>query len=151
MRTTRWNQQRCVLAEGGAAARTGRRSPGERAAPGIRRPVRCAPPTEAVGVTDTAWERQREVRDALQTIVSDPQLGIAALSNAQMMSNLPKDLLPDAPRETRVLVTASEAGLANPLLDHMSQGIEAATAASPAASGLAARTPFTPEACDSIL
>ena len=102
-------------------------------------------------MTGTAWAHQHEVRDALHTIVSDPQLGIAALSNAQMMSNLPKDLLPDAPRETRVLVTASEAGLANPLLDHVSQGIDAATAASPAASGLAARTPFTPEACDSIL
>jgi hypothetical protein len=50
-------------------------------------------------VTDTAWEHQREVREALQTTVSDPQLGIPALSNAQAMSNLLKDLLPDAPRE----------------------------------------------------
>ena len=102
-------------------------------------------------MTGTAREHQHEVRDALHTVVSDPQLGIAALSNAQMMSNLPKDLLPDAPRETRVLVTASEAGPAQPLLDHVSQGIDAATAASMAASGLAARTPFIPEACDSIL
>ena len=99
-------------------------------------------------MTDTAWERQREVRDALQTIVSDPQLGIAALSSPQTMSNLLKDLLPDAPRETSVLVAAAEAGLAQILLDHVCQGMDAATAASLAASAFAARTPFTPEACD---
>ncbi len=57
----------------------------------------------------TSWEHQREVRDARQAIVSDPQLGVAALSSAQAMSNLLKDLLPDAPRETSVLV--AEAGL----------------------------------------
>jgi hypothetical protein len=39
-------------------------------------------------VTATAWEHQREVREALQKIVSDPQLGTAALSNPQIMSNL---------------------------------------------------------------
>jgi hypothetical protein len=80
-------------------------------------------------VTGTAWEHQREVREALQTIVSDPQLGIPALSNAQTMSNLLKDLLPDAPRETSVLVAAAEAGLAQILLDHVSQGMDAPTAA----------------------
>ena len=42
-------------------------------------------------MTATAWEHQREVREALQTIVSDPQLGVAALSNAQAMSNLLRD------------------------------------------------------------
>jgi hypothetical protein len=85
-------------------------------------------------VTDTAWEHQREVREALQTIVSDPQLGIPALSGAQAMSNLLKDLLPDAPRETSVLVAAAEAGLAQILLDQMNQGMDTATAASLAAS-----------------
>jgi hypothetical protein len=61
-------------------------------------------------VTAKAWEHQREVREALHTIVSDPQLGIPALSNPQAMSNLLKHLLPDAPQETSVLV--AEAGLA---------------------------------------
>ena len=37
-------------------------------------------------MTATAWEHQREVREALHTIVSDPQLGIPALSNAQANS-----------------------------------------------------------------
>jgi len=98
-------------------------------------------------LTATAWEHRRDVREALQTIVSDPQLGAAALSNAQTMSNLLKDLLPDAPRETSVLVAAAEAGLAQILLDHVRQGMDAATAASLAASAFAARAPFTPEAC----
>lgn len=99
-------------------------------------------------MTDTAWAHQREVGEALHSIVSDPQLGAPALSNAQTMSNLLKDLLPDARRETSVLVAAAEAGLARILLDHVSQGMDAATAASLAASAFAARTPFTPEACD---
>ena len=39
-------------------------------------------------MTATAREHQREVREALQTIVSDPQLGTAALSNPQIISDL---------------------------------------------------------------
>src|SRR5262249_56690644 len=97
-------------------------------------------------VPGTSWEHQREVRDALQTIVTDPQLGVAALASAQTMSNLLKDLLPDAPRETSVLVAAAEAGLAQTLLDHVGQGMDVATASSLAASAFAARTPFTPHA-----
>jgi hypothetical protein len=99
-------------------------------------------------VTSTSWEHQREVRDALRTIVSDPQLGVPALSSAQTMSNLLKDLLPDAPRETSVLVAAAEAGLAQVLLDHVSQGMDIATASSLTASAFAARTPFTADACN---
>ena len=34
-------------------------------------------------MTGTAWEHQREAREALHTIVSGPHLGIGALSNAQ--------------------------------------------------------------------
>ena len=92
-------------------------------------------------MTGTAWEHQREVRAALQTFVSDPHLGIAALSDPQTMSNLLKDLLPDAPREIRVLVAAAEAGLARLLLDHVSQGMDAVTAASLAAGPLPASSP----------
>lgn len=95
----------------------------------------------------TSWEHQSEVRDALQTIVSDPQLGAATLSSAQTMSNLLKDLLPDAPRETSVLVAAAEAGLAQALLDHVGQGMDIGTASSLTASAFSARTPFTADAC----
>lgn len=99
-------------------------------------------------MTSTSWEHQREVRDALRTIVSDPQLGVAALSSAQTMSNLLKDLLPDAPRETSVLVAAAEAGLAQTLQDRVGQGMDLATASSLTASAFAARTPFTADACN---
>jgi hypothetical protein len=98
-------------------------------------------------VASTSWEHQQDVRDALRTIVGDPQLGVAALSSAQTMSNLLKDLLPDAPRETSVLVAAAEAGLAQTLRDHVGQGMDVATASALTASAFAARTPFTPEAC----
>jgi hypothetical protein len=98
-------------------------------------------------VTSTPWEHQHEVRDALRTIVTDPQLGIPALSNAPTMSNLLKDLLPDAPKETSVLVAAAEAGLPQVLKDHVDQGMDLATASSLTASAFAARTPFTPDAC----
>jgi len=99
-------------------------------------------------VTSSSWEHQREVRDALATIVADPQLGVPALSSAPTMSNLLKDLLPDAPRETSVLVAAAEAGIAQILLDHVGQGMDIATASSLAASAFAARTPFTTDACN---
>lgn len=98
-------------------------------------------------MASTSWEHQREVREALRTIVSDPQLGLPALSSSQTMSNLLKDLLPDAPRETSVLVAAAEAGLAGSLQDHVAQGMDIATASSLTASAFAARTPFTPDAC----
>ena len=99
-------------------------------------------------MTSTSWEHQREVRDALRTIVSDPQLGVPALSSAQTMSNLLKDLLPDAPRETSVLVAAAEAGLPQMLQDHVGQGMDVVTASSLTASAFAARTPFTADACN---
>ena len=99
-------------------------------------------------MTSSSWEHQREVRDALATIVADPQLGVPALSSAPTMSNLLKDLLPDAPRETSVLVAAAEAGIAQILLDHVGQGMDIATASSLAASAFAARTPFTTDACN---
>jgi len=60
----------------------------------------------------TSRERQDEVRMALRTIVSDPEFGVRALSNSRVMSNMLKDLLPDAPAETGVVVAAAEAGLA---------------------------------------
>jgi hypothetical protein len=98
-------------------------------------------------VTGTQWEHQPEVRDALRTIVCDPQLGVPTLSSPQALSNLLKDLLPDAPRETSVLVAAAEAGLPQTLADHVAQGMDLATASSVTESAFAARTPFTREAC----
>jgi hypothetical protein len=98
-------------------------------------------------VASTSWDPQGEAQDALRTIVSDPQYGPAALSSAQTMSNLLKDLLPDAPREASVLVAAAEAGLAENLQTYKSQGMDAATATRLVAGSFENRTALTPEAC----
>jgi hypothetical protein len=49
-------------------------------------------------VTSIRWDAQGEAQAALRAIVADPRYGPAALSNAQVMANLLKDMLPDAPR-----------------------------------------------------
>jgi hypothetical protein len=94
-----------------------------------------------------SWEHASEARAALNAIVSDPEIGVSALSSAQMMSNLLKDLLPDAPREKSILVAAAEAGMADSLRENVAQGMDPSTAVRLAASSLASSTPFTPEAC----
>src|SRR5215469_6450672 len=86
-------------------------------------------------MSDMSWEHASEARAALNAIVTDPDHGVAALSNAQTMSNLLKDYLPDAPREKSILVAAAEAGLADTLRDHVAQGMDPNTA-------------ITPEACN---
>jgi hypothetical protein len=102
-------------------------------------------------MTDTSWEHAAEARAALQAIVSDPVYGVTALSNAQTMSNLLKDFLPDAPREKAVLVAAAEAGLASSLRDHVSHGMDVNTAVRLTASSFASSTPFTPDACNWVV
>jgi hypothetical protein len=99
------------------------------------------------GLTDTSWEHAAEARQALNAIISDPQHGVAALSSAQTMSNLLKDLLPDAPREKSILVAAAEAGLADTLRQHIGEGMDPNMAVRLTASSLSATTPYTPEAC----
>jgi len=94
-----------------------------------------------------SWEHAAEARAALNAIVSDPEHGVSALSSAQTMSNLLKDLLPDAPREKSILVAAAEAGLADTLRDHVAQGMDPSTAIRLTASSFSSTTPFTPEAC----
>jgi len=79
--------------------------------------------------------------------VSDPANGRDVLSIPQIMSNLLQDLLPDAPRETGLLVAAASAGLPAALRDHVSHGMAIETAIGLTASSLAARTAFTQDAC----
>jgi Domain of unknown function (DUF4190) len=88
-----------------------------------------------------------EAQNALRAIVSNPVYGVAALSSSQMMANLLKDLLPDAPREVSILVAAAEAGVAASLRDRVSQGMDVGTASAVVAGSFAASTPFKPEAC----
>jgi hypothetical protein len=98
-------------------------------------------------MADSSWEHAAEARAALNAIVTDPEHGTAALSSPRTMSNLLKDLLPDAPREKNLLVAAAEAGLADTLNEHVSQGMDPDTAISLTASSFSARSPLTPDAC----
>jgi hypothetical protein len=101
-----------------------------------------------MGMSGMAWEHASQARAALNAIVTDPEHGVAVLSNAQMMSNLLKDYLPDAPREKSILVAAAEAGLADTLREHVAQGMDPRTAIRLTASSFSSSTPFTPEACN---
>ena len=93
------------------------------------------------------WDESDQAQHALRAIVSNPAYGVAALSSSQMMANLLKDLLPDAPREVSILVAAAEAGVAASLRDRVSQGMDVGTASAVVAGSFAASTPFKPEAC----
>jgi hypothetical protein len=94
-----------------------------------------------------SWEHAAEAQAALNAIVTDPEHGVAALSSAQTMSSLLKDLLPDAPREKSILVAAAQADLASTLRQHVDRGMNPNTAIRLAASSFFSTTPFTLEAC----
>src|SRR6202035_4082342 len=79
-------------------------------------------------VTSMPWDAQGEAQAALRAVVADPRYGPAALSNAQTMTNLLKDLLADAPRE--------------------SQGMDRTTASRLAAGSFENRTALTSDACN---
>jgi Domain of unknown function (DUF4190) len=98
-------------------------------------------------MADMSWEHAAEARAALNAIVTDPEHGVAALSSPRTMSNLLKDLLPDAPREKNLLIAAAEAGLADTLNEHVALGMDASTAIRLTASSFSQRTPLTPDAC----
>ena len=98
-------------------------------------------------MAEMAWEHAAEARAALHAIVTDPEHGVDVLSSPRTMSNLLKDLLPDAPREKSLLVAAAEAGLADTLREHVAQGMDSDTAIRLTASSFSAKTPMTPEAC----
>jgi Domain of unknown function (DUF4190) len=103
---------------------------------------------EGSPMAEMAWEHAAEARAALNAIVTDPDHGVDALSSPRTMSNLLKDLLPDAPREKNLLVAAAEAGLADSLREHVAQGMDSGTAIRLTASSFSARTPLTPDACN---
>ena len=99
-------------------------------------------------MADMSFTHADSARAALRAIVSDPDLGPAALSNPRVMANLLKDYLPDAPRETGLLLAAAEAALAESLSEKFSAGMDAASAIRLTASSLAASTVIEPHACE---
>ena len=98
-------------------------------------------------MTSMPWDAQGEALAALRAIVADPRYGPPALSNAQTMTNLLKDMLPDAPREANVLITAAGAGVPTALQGYLAQGMDVGTATQLAAGTLAERTALTSDAC----
>lgn len=96
-------------------------------------------------MTAAPFEQTEDVRAALREIVAE--YGPAALSDPSTLSNLLKDLLPDAPGVARLLVATAEDRLADTLRDHLAQGMDATTATRLAASAFASVTVFTPEVC----
>jgi hypothetical protein len=119
---------------------------GHRLSPVITRGQRAGP-LEGSRMADMRWEHAAEARAALNAIVTDPEHGVAVLSSPRTMSNLLKDLLPDAPREKNLLIAAADAGLADTLNEHVAQGMDPSTAIRLTASSFSARTPLTPDAC----
>src|SRR5579871_6746699 len=97
------------------------------------------------------WDGDGTARRALRSIAADPQLGAAVLSDPQLMTNLLKDLLPDSPRESALLVAAAQCGLADVLSAHLAQGLDLGTASRLAAGWFAERMPFAPDACDWVV
>jgi hypothetical protein len=93
------------------------------------------------------WDPRGEALNALRTIAADPQYGAEALANAQMLTNLLKDMLPEAPREANVLITAAGAGVPTALQGYLAQGMDVGTATQLAAGTLAERTALTADAC----
>ena len=74
------------------------------------------------------WEHAGQARAALHAIVADTALGVQALSSGRLMANVLEDLLPEAPRERAALLLAAQAGAAQALREHVTQGIDPGTA-----------------------
>ncbi|HET9895978.1 MAG TPA: hypothetical protein VFQ44_13710 [Streptosporangiaceae bacterium] len=98
-------------------------------------------------MTRVLWDVDGAVRGALRSIVRDPQFGTAALSQPQIMTNLLKDLLPDSPRESALLVAAAQVGLPDELRRHLSEGLDLGTASRLTAGWFARQMPFTRDGC----
>jgi hypothetical protein len=98
-------------------------------------------------MTQTVWDVGGDVRRALRSIVADPQLGTAVLTDPHVMANLLKDLLPDLPSESALLVAAAQCDLASVLSGHLAQGLDLGTSSRLTAGWFAERLPFTDDAC----
>jgi hypothetical protein len=85
------------------------------------------------------------VRDALRQIIFEH--GPAALSRPAQLANLLKDLLPGEPAVTRMLAAAAEERVAWQLREHVSAGLDGATAARLAASSFASRNRYDSGTC----
>ena len=112
-------------------------------------PVAEPPPAHAAGPDVPLWDSDPAGRAgaALRAILSDPELGLAALSSSQTMSMALNDLLPGRQKEAMVLVAAAEDGLAEALRYYAARGVEPGAARAAVAAAFAEHTGFRPTAC----
>jgi hypothetical protein len=96
-------------------------------------------------VADAQGEGSSDAGAALREIVGE--YGSAVLSSTVTLSNLLKDVLPNDPRLSRMLLAAAEDGVADALLEQTSQGMEVSTACGIVSSSFASSSMFAPEAC----
>jgi hypothetical protein len=90
-------------------------------------------------------DAQGEAREALSTMVTDYSKRI--LSDPRMLGNVVTDLLPDLPRERRLLVTAAESDVAGELTRHVEEHhLDPDTAVQLVARSLTDRTALDPAA-----
>jgi serine/threonine-protein kinase len=106
-------------------------------------------PAPDPGPTAPLWDSdpRAEAAAALQAVLADPDLGVAALSSAQALARALDRLLPGRPREAKVLVAAAEDGVADALRYRTAQGMAPALVRQEAAGTLARHTGFRPAAC----
>src|SRR5215813_7227237 len=93
----------------------------------------------------TPFEHAGQARLALRAVVAEH--GPELLSRPRELANLLADLLPEAPRIARVLVTAAQDQVADELREHTAAGMDATTASRMVASSFANATMLAPDAC----
>jgi hypothetical protein len=92
-----------------------------------------------------SWDLSGEAREALRTAVDS--FGPSILSDAKLLGNLFKDLLPDSPREASVLVVAADTEVAGMLRQQLDQHLDADSAIQLTATALAKRRGLETAAC----
>jgi len=95
-------------------------------------------------MTGTGYDSDQAVA-ALRAVVAEH--GTAGLSNAQLMSGVLKDLMPDAQRETNILIQAAQSGLPELLSDRLSQGLSLDAALATTANMVSEHTGLASDAC----
>lgn len=96
-------------------------------------------------MTSPTWDPKGDARRALRISVDDG--GPRALSNPRSLDNLLRDLLPDLPRESALIVAAAQLDVANKLTAQITSHVDPETAIRLAADALAQGRPFDPSAC----
>jgi len=97
----------------------------------------------------TPFEHADQASRVLRAIVAEH--GPELLSRPRDLGNLLADLLPDAPRIARLLVTAAQDQVARELSEHTSAGMDVATASAMVASSFAGATMLAPDACSWVV